>query len=298
MTFRDANGQPGAGFRVGANRQRALNTLFGICRGLVADQRLNEREVAYLNSWLNEYEPLLAHDGDGYDLVHDVRGYLADGRLTHDELESLKEQLESVADNRGQSRFICDDVAMHHLTGLVHGMVADGRINDAEVTALSDWMNRHLHLEPLWPASTIFRRLRGVLADGVITEAERLDLYDTLTALVGGSLEETGTVGGLSTRLLGEDMTDSPIVFEGRSFLFTGKFIFGRRNSCEEAVLARGGAIAAGVSHSTDYLIVGALSSRDWVNESYGRKIEAAMALRQKGHGIAIHQEEFWTSCL
>ncbi len=298
MADKDQHGQPKQAYRLSANRERALNTLFGICKGIVADKRLNEREVAYLNTWLSEYEPLLAHDGDGIDIIEEIKSILSDRVVTKSELEDLQAMFESIAENRGNGRFYSDDVALHHLTGIVHGIVADAYINDSEIYALNSWIQKHLYLECQWPASIIFRRLRNVLSDGVITEEERADLYETLTSLVGGSLEEQGTVGGLSTRLFQEESLRINIDFQGRTFIFTGKFAYGTRASCEAAVIALGAAISSSITKSTDYLIVGTLSSRDWVNESFGRKIQKAMEMKESGHHISVIEEEIWCSYL
>lgn len=296
--MRDGNGQPLIQFRRGANRERSLNTLLGICRGLISDRRLNDQEVSYLSTWLANNEDLIGSDSDVFDIADTVKDIIADGVITHDELEDLKEQLANVIEHRGGTRFQEVDAAMHYLAGFVHGVIADSHLRDAEIHALSDWLEQNTFLADIWPARQIFARVRAVLEDGVITEEERQHLVDVLTSLNGGSLEEIGTVGGVSTKLFTFEMPDEPVLFEGKSFLLTGKFVFGPRSKCEQIIQERGGVLSASVNRKTDYLVVGALSSRDWVNESYGRKIEAAMALRQEGCRILVVEEERWSLAL
>jgi len=48
------------------------------------------------------------------------------------------------------------------------------------------------------------------------------------------------------------------------------------------------------ITQKLDYLIIGELSSRDWRFSSYGRKIEKAMLLQEKGHALQIVTEEAW----
>ncbi len=78
------------------------------------------------------------------------------------------------------------------------------------------------------------------------------------------------------------DVPPPPVVFRDRIFLFTGRFEFGARTLCEQAVLDRGGLIpeSAQVSHVIDYLVVGAKGSDRWKRGAYGSKIEAAVVER------------------
>lgn len=138
--------------------------------------------------------------------------------------------------------------------------------------------------------------MRQVLADGVVTDEERSDLLETLQALVGGSLREDGSVTGLATRLPVD--TDVEIRFDGRTYGFTGKFVFGLRARCARAVEARGAAVERHVTRRTDYLVVRAMASRDWVHTSHGRKIERALELKSSGASLFIVVEEHWAAAL
>ncbi len=92
-----------------------------------------------------------------------------------------------------------------------------------------------------------------------------------------------------------------PIVeFEKRSFIFTGKFAFGSRKACQDAVTERGGFAPSqkSISPAIDYLIVGTEGSKVWKRGSYGNKIEAAILLRREFGAPAIISEEHWVSYL
>jgi hypothetical protein len=96
-----------------------------------------------------------------------------------------------------------------------------------------------------------------------------------------------------------ESPYDSPqpsVVFEGRTFVFTGKFEFGPRKKCEQATLDIGGLITIddSVSLSIDYLVVGSKGSQHWSHGSYGRKIETAVLLRRNHGKPAIISESNW----
>lgn len=49
---------------------------------------------------------------------------------------------------------------------------------------------------------------------------------------------------------------------------------------------------------STSYLVVGSFVSEGWSHGSYGRKIEAALALRDQQKTLAIISEETWRASL
>jgi NAD-dependent DNA ligase len=92
------------------------------------------------------------------------------------------------------------------------------------------------------------------------------------------------------------DVPQPPVVFDGSTFVFTGRFEFGSRKACEAAVLQRGGALAPSetVTHLVDYLVVGAKGNLQWKRDTYGSKIEKAV-LERRGHGTpAIISEKHW----
>jgi hypothetical protein len=96
------------------------------------------------------------------------------------------------------------------------------------------------------------------------------------------------------------DHPPPPIAFEGRHFLFTGKFAFGSRNACEAAVIERG-ANAKRLrrpTRETDFVIVGHEGSAAWKREAYGTKIEEAVLLRRLHGRPAIVSETVWRSAL
>lgn len=96
------------------------------------------------------------------------------------------------------------------------------------------------------------------------------------------------------------DIPQPPVLFEGSTFVFTGRFRFGPRRTCEAAVLKRGGALVPGetVTHLVDYLVVGELGSAQWKRQAYGSKIEKAVVER-RGHATpAIISEKHWREYL
>jgi hypothetical protein len=100
-----------------------------------------------------------------------------------------------------------------------------------------------------------------------------------------------------------KEMLDNPapeVVFEGRSFCFTGVFLFsdGDRNQCEAAVRARGGVCHSHPTRDLNYVVVGSFADPAWAFQSCGRKIETALELKSRGSNSKIISEEHWIKYL
>lgn len=292
---KNTDGQPIFEFRYQENRRRDFTTLLGICEGLVADQMLKDSETLYLSMWLDNCGHRISDDPDVIDISDIIRDILKDGHVTQDELDDLKEQLITVLDYRLKPDTLDTDQALRRLSGLVHGILADNQLRNEEIHHLQNWLESCGEARHLWPASALHRRIKGAMADGVISHQERADLLEALTLITGGSITETGTVGGFTSRAFVLDFPqDHQIDFEGKNFVLTGKFVFGPRKTCEHHIAARGGIIGNNITKKTDYLIVGTLASRDWAHETHGRKLETAMTRHAKGANLVVLTEQTW----
>ena len=186
--------------------------------------------------------------------------------------------------------------AVEHLLGLCTGLIADNHLDDREIKFLDLWIKQYPDVTTGWPGKVIADRLRSILADDVITEAERTDLLDTLKGITGLQLEETGAAEAAVAEIPFDD--DPSIYFDSRTFCFTGRFLFGTRANCEREILRRGSVAVDTVSSKLEYLVIGSLIEPSWAHTSYGRKIEKAIDYNNKGHGIAIISERQWVEAL
>jgi len=87
------------------------------------------------------------------------------------------------------------------------------------------------------------------------------------------------------------------IVVEGKNLCFTGTFSYGNRKDCQAAVVQRGG-LATSINFKLNYLVIGSYATDSWVQSSWGRKIEKAIHLSQKGANILIVSEAHWSKIL
>jgi len=188
------------------------------------------------------------------------------------------------------------DREISELIGLLRGVLLDGCVSEHEVTALDRWFTANHEVCSIWPANVLSRRIRRVLADGVVDGEEKADLLE-LFQRATGELPDAQQSMNRATRL---PLDDPPpvIVFPGNQFVFTGKSLFGTRAQCEHAVRERGGLFANRITRDLRYLVIGELGSRDWIQSTHGRKIEDAVALREAGYNLSIVGEETWVSAL
>lgn len=186
--------------------------------------------------------------------------------------------------------------AVQTLLGICAGITADGAVHEREVQFLSTWLTEHPEVTTAWPGSEISRRVRAIMADGIVTADERVDLLETLQQLSVASFDQTGSPIPEGPLLPIDD--DPSIFFRNMSFCFTGRFLFGTRAACERAILGLGGMAVDSISKNLNYLVIGAMIEPQWANTTYGRKIEKAVAYRDDGNDLIIVSERQWTAAL
>ena len=186
---------------------------------------------------------------------------------------------------------------LNNLTGIISGLVCDDHLHEAEINYLSTWMTEHPELAQEYPASIIYRRVREVLSDGVITSQERDYLLQEFKILSGTNFLETGAA--LHDHIASVFDTDPHVIIPSNNFVFTGKFLWGTRAACEKAVVQRGGSFSDRITLTTNYLVVGSMSSPDWITENFGRKIQKAAEMAESGEfEISIIREPDWVMVL
>lgn len=189
-------------------------------------------------------------------------------------------------DNHGQPVFQSSrnyerltDRVLDELNGICRGVILDGIVTQGEAEALLAWLERQHYAKKYWPSNVLVERLQGVLEDGRLDTEEARDLYELIREIVGGN----GDAYGPETATIPFDKPQPDIVFRHRRFVVTGRFASGTRKTVTGMIEELGGEIKGNVSLLVDYLVCGHFSSRDWIHSSMGRKIEAAMLLRDHG---------------
>lgn len=180
--------------------------------------------------------------------------------------------------------------------GLAKGLLADGVVTADEAELVAQWIAAHADAAEQWPINVVTARVDRIFQDGRVDDDERTELAEILSEVVGGT-------GGV---VAGEDAAtslplDSPppeIVWPGAVVVFTGKFAFGSRAECQRSVALLGASCEGDVTRRTTHLVIGTFGSRDWVQTSFGRKIEKAVESRATTGRPIIISEDHWADCV
>jgi len=275
-----------------ARLDKSINSLLGIIEGIAIDGHINDREISYLNIWLEEHAELQdLHPFNEF--VPLVAAALSDGVLDSEEREDIVWLCERLRSQEFYDQTTADLQRLHAILG---GIVADTRISEEELRGLSDWMEERPHLKSCWPFDEIGSLITGVLADKKIDEQEHEMLhafFSEFTALLDSKtitkapISESGPVRGLCA-------VDPEITFLERGFCFTGSSPRFTRSQIEEIVRELGGTAHANPSKQVHYLIIGSEGNPCWAFSCYGRKVEKAVKLRKAGVRVVIvHELDF-----
>lgn len=180
------------------------------------------------------------------------------------------------------------------LLGICEFALQDGHIDQGEAVAILNWLKSHSASLDTWPASVLYDRLSGMLSDNVLDDEEQGELL----SLVMNIARPRDNAGHVVPTLLPINTPAPEIVFEDRSFCFTGVFDFGPRAKCQEAIALRNGIAAPGVTKKLHYLVIGNIGSEAWRHTSFGAKIAKAVEYRESGVPIIIVSEEHWVTQL
>lgn len=276
---------------------KQLELLKGIFNGITADNIVSRDEANELFNWC-----ILNKEFQGREpfrtLIPAIEGALEDNEISDDELADILWIIDSFEHNDVISDIQTSMIQTLH--GLLHGILADGHINNTEIFALERWIEEHDFLKGTFPYDEIDSVLTSILADGEVSADER----DLLTAIISefidctcsvninqiemAELKKKYSVGGICA--VNPDMT-----IKDKLFCFTGESTKVNRKEFAQFVEERGGRFHDKVVKDTDYLVIGSSGCQCWIFASYGRKVEAAQKLRRDGGKIVLISEiDFW----
>ena len=272
--------------------EKAVNSLLGIVEGISADSKINSREVAFLDAWLEDHREL-ARSHPYNELMPVVSDALADGFIADDE----KQDIVWLCGKLRSSQFV--DLAtadIQRLHAVLGGIAADGLISESELEGLSTWLSGHEHLKTLWPYDEVDSLVTSVLQDRKIDSDEQkilLNFFSTFTAILDDRVIASPPITE-NYRTVGLCAVCPDIVFNGSTFCLTGASAKYKRSEFADLVLRLGGSVASSVSKKVNYLVIGAEGNPCWMYACYGRKVEKAVELRKQGVPLVIvHEHDF-----
>lgn len=182
---------------------------------------------------------------------------------------------------------------LQELQGYCHGILADGVISESELIDLNQWIDKHEHLNGHFPYDELKSILLSITKDGKYTKEERDTLELFFTSFI--DLQNQSILNSDYTQGIAYFCSSEPnIEFESKKFCLTGEFQSGKRSLIKQKIESKGGKVVSTVSNQTDYLIVGDSGNKAWAFACYGRKVEQAIALRKSGSQLTIvHEFDF-----
>lgn len=178
------------------------------------------------------------------------------------------------------------------LIGMAKGILADGKINQAEAEFLLSWFMQNTDNRITAPVfKPLLDELNIALADNYLTEEEANKLKQRLIEIAGDKSEI-----GEETKSTEIHTYTGHIDFLGSVFMFTGTFSYGTRSQCLKAIETLGGIPAKSLSRKVNYLVIGDYAAKAWMHESFGQKIMKAIELNEKNADIRIITENHWLS--
>lgn len=277
-------------FNQARNLTKSLMALQGILKGLVADTKLNELEILYLETWITSHSALPL-EGDVLDLQDNISTILSDGVISYAELKDLQEQINDILDY-GEIAPSCIEDLTNELLGFVSGISADNTVTIEELEGLLAWLNDNPECAKHWPGDVLSKKLIEILEDGIVEPEELEDLTETCKMIAGQQFLETGAAAGMATEFCATQLDFLPSSFS--TICFTGKFLQKTRAQLKTQAENLGIKPVKDVTQSLDLLVIGSLANPNWRFTSHGRKIEKALMNKKKGIETHIITEDNW----
>lgn len=278
------HGQPiNVGFNLKRNKNKIASSLIGILSGITSDNILNDIEILFLQNWIDNQE---VKEGVLYDISEEINKILKYNIITKEEKDDLLCMLNDCIEHAPKLRDT--DFLINEFLGFLKGISADDVINQEEFSNLRGYLSKYNHVLNKWPFDLLNNAINEILKDNIVTKSELNELCLLIQNITGTNFTKDGdAIGGATT------LFENPVhTFNQKYVCLTGKFISGTRKVIQKRIEALGAFIQNNVTLKTDILIIGTLSSRDWIHTSTGRKIEKAIELIKSGNKLIISNEQ------
>ena len=276
---------------------KAVHKLEGLIKGIAIDGIINTDEAAEVENWYQLHQHLLKHHPLS-ELVVILEDALTDGFLSVEEKIDILWVCNNYTSKSIYYDLITSDIQRLH--GLLHGILADNKLEIREVEKLEEWLSENTHLRGVYPYDELYSLLTVVVRDGMLTSDEInmlktffSEFIDTRTSYNLNDYELQELRKNLN--ITGICAVHPSITFQENIFCFTGESSRKTRAEIKNLIESVGGRFKNSVVKDTSYLIVGNEGNPAWAFSCYGRKVEQAVNLRKAGKSILIiHENDFW----
>jgi len=275
-------------FRSGANlenaKQKKVDVIAGIIKGIIADKFINKEEYVYISEWIVTYAKYFKTCSIA-DVLLGIREKIVVGTQSDKALSFLqKEVLKLQSLNYGA--VTSWDLEKNIVAGIVEGLLADNKLNHIEIDYLDGWIRGLGGKSNEWPicelkkALSKYKRSRG-------SSEDRFPIYKYLISFTGKQEELPNTA--LRSISIFPDPDEESFCFKKMRFYLSGRFELGTKAEICEMIKSRGG-YADEKWFCGDYLLVGSFGHPEWAYHNFGRKIEGEA---KNGDATRIISEQF-----
>lgn len=271
-----------------AGLDQALVSLAAILR-----QAVNTKELAELDTWYGHYENY-ADRHPFNELMPLIRQSLQTNSVDEEDCNDIFWLC---------NRFVTNDYDVivsdiERLGSIFHQAMSNNQMTEEGIKALASWLEDSNHLTKTYPYEEIYGVVRTVLSNRSVYEEE----IKIMNALLPEHFDAKTSLNCEEVSRLKQEMDIKriyglfpEITIPNRYFCFTGASSRTTRDELAEIAGSLGGFYENSVTTKTDYLVIGNAANPCWAFSCYGRKVQAALNLREKGHWIAIvHESRFW----
>ena len=283
--------------------QRAVKRLNSLMTEIPADTMVTDAEIYHLSQWLAMYRYMKQSEPFG-SIVQMVENILLDGFIEKNDREDVLELCWAFNNESMICRYTASAVIM--LQSVLKGILEDNPIRENEAIELKCWLAMHEIVKNCWPFSDLWKPVRRILSDGALEENEKDELNDFLTGFTALKTDDRQIHDGCCCEACMQKSTpvllpfpalcdrESKIVFNNRTFCFTGKAVTGPYKELHALVESVNGIPAVSIGKDLDYLVIGAHSCACWAYSTYGRTIEKAIELQKGGAALTmLHEDDF-----
>lgn len=161
---------------------RNINELVGIIRGISFDGVVNEKEIEYLQKWVDSNRELV-HDSVQKKMIALVDKVLEDNIVTDDERHDLLQVCDEISENS-----LDTTLRLYELNGIISGIISDNVVNEAEVRKMKKWLDENTeYLRGRKNIDKLIMEIDKILEDNIVTIEEQLELLNILRKGISGS---------------------------------------------------------------------------------------------------------------
>lgn len=156
-----------------SEHQKAAFELAGMIYGISLDGVVNRNEYDALKNWCLQNETLCEHESF-QKLYEQIQPLILDGKVNQEELQEMNEILKNFLGEFDSEENKHPN--LYFLKGIFEGILASGDVNTYEIYRLNQWIEKHTHLREIKPFDELIPLVHSVLEDQKVDDAEAASL--------------------------------------------------------------------------------------------------------------------------